>query len=180
MLSLRFSPLKVTALCNFCIEPKTSFPVPGRIKPCPLAGDCSSTSTETWRGLPAHTLATWLSVSFYLLGMPLALLLYLVNCPSNLYRKGFHGQNLEPNLCVRSIPCLAHSKPIWVHRVWGSHGSSRSKYSGDRYTSQNPARGAEVWTDTWVRTQHKGLGCGQIWNTMDVLTNILGKVQMST
>ena len=35
-------------------------------------------------------------------------------------------------------------------------------------------------TDIQVRTQHVELSCGQIWNTADVLTNILGKVQMST
>ena len=35
-------------------------------------------------------------------------------------------------------------------------------------------------TDIRVRTQHMGLGDGQIWNTVDVLTNFLGKVQTST
>lgn len=33
--------------------------------------------------------------------------------------------------------------------------------------------------DIWVRAQHSGPGCGQMLSTVDMLANILGKVQMS-
>lgn len=65
----------------------------------------------------------------------------------------------------------------WV-RPLSTQGSSGVTVPEDPMGHSGPgAQGGQL--DVWIRAQHVGPGGEQIWSTVDVLTNILGKVRTS-